>query len=200
MHRRAQSSFVVSQVASTLVLLVGAGLLLRTILHLWNVNPGFETQNIVALKVGVSHSRDKNASRYARRLPQLMERIRQIPGSGGCGFYYRRSVDRTGRLLAILARLAEAGIAAGRATHGLVSYRAGLPSHHGNAIASGALSERATTHKIAMRGSDRQQFCSRLFPDGAGDRAHHYRWILAAFGPCAIVGIVNHVRICGPAG
>src|SRR5215469_5218851 len=37
-HRRAQSSFVVVQVALTLVLLVGAGLLFRTILRLWNVN------------------------------------------------------------------------------------------------------------------------------------------------------------------
>ena len=50
-HRRTQSSFVIAQVALTLVLLVGAGLLLRTILHLWNVNPGFDTNNIVALKV-----------------------------------------------------------------------------------------------------------------------------------------------------
>ena len=53
---------MVVQVASTLVLLVGAGLLLRTILHLWNVNPGFDTKNIIALKVGVSHSLTKTPS------------------------------------------------------------------------------------------------------------------------------------------
>ena len=53
LHRRTQSSFVVVQVALTLVLLAGAGLLFRTILQLRNVNPGFDTNNIIALKVGL---------------------------------------------------------------------------------------------------------------------------------------------------
>ena len=79
-HRRTQGSFVVVQVALTLVLLVGAGLLLRTILHLWNVNPGFDTNNIVALKVGVSHSLTKTPSGTRVAYEQLIERIRQIPG------------------------------------------------------------------------------------------------------------------------
>src|SRR5271156_7038749 len=39
-HHRAQSSLVIVQMALTLVLLVGAGLLFRTIRHLWEVNPG----------------------------------------------------------------------------------------------------------------------------------------------------------------
>jgi len=38
-HHRAQSSLVIVQMALTLVLLVGAGLLLRTIRHLWEVKP-----------------------------------------------------------------------------------------------------------------------------------------------------------------
>jgi hypothetical protein len=43
-HHRAQSSLVIVQMTLTLVLLVGAGLLLRTIRHLWDVNPGFDPQ------------------------------------------------------------------------------------------------------------------------------------------------------------
>src|SRR5579864_2377411 len=61
-HRRTQSSFIVMQVALTLVLLVGSGLLFRTILHLSNVNPGFDTKNIITFKVGVSHSLTKTPS------------------------------------------------------------------------------------------------------------------------------------------
>ena len=68
------------QVALTLVLLVGAGLLLRTIHHLWNVNPGFDTTNVIALKVGVSHSLTKTPSSTRVAYEQLIERIRQIPG------------------------------------------------------------------------------------------------------------------------
>ena len=85
-HRRTQSSFVVVQVALTLVLLVGAGLLLRTILHLWNVNPGFDTKNVIALKVGVSHSLTKTPSSTRVAYEQLIEQIRQIPGVEAADF------------------------------------------------------------------------------------------------------------------
>jgi hypothetical protein len=73
-------------VALTLVLLVAAALLFRTILHLWNVNPGFDTNNIVALKVGVSHSLTKTPSSTRVAYRQLIERIRQIPGVEAADF------------------------------------------------------------------------------------------------------------------
>ena len=49
-HQRAQGSLVVIQVALTLVILVGAGLLFRTIRNLWDVNPGFDTQNLITFR------------------------------------------------------------------------------------------------------------------------------------------------------
>ena len=85
-HRRTQSSFIVIQMALTLVLLVGAGLLLRTILHLWNVNPGFDTQHVITFKVGVSHSLTKTAASTRIAYQQLIERIRQIPGVQAADF------------------------------------------------------------------------------------------------------------------
>jgi predicted permease len=64
----------------TLVLLVGAGLLLQTIRRLWDVNPGFDTQHVITFKVGVSHSLTKTASSTRIAYQQLIERIRKIPG------------------------------------------------------------------------------------------------------------------------
>ena len=61
-HPRGQSALVIIQMALTLVLLVGAGLLLRTIGDLWNVNPGFNTQHVITFKVGLSPSLTKTAS------------------------------------------------------------------------------------------------------------------------------------------
>src|SRR5215472_7170213 len=55
-RHRAQSTFLVVQTALTLVLLVGAGLLLRTIRHLWETKPGFDTQHLITFKVGLSPS------------------------------------------------------------------------------------------------------------------------------------------------
>jgi hypothetical protein len=49
-RRRTQSGFIVVQVALTFVFLLGAGLLFRTIRHLWNVNPGFVTNNVITFR------------------------------------------------------------------------------------------------------------------------------------------------------
>jgi predicted permease len=85
-HHRAQSSLVIVQLALTLVLLVGAGLLLRSIRHLRNVNPGFDPQHLITFKVGVSHSLTKTASRTRIAYQRLIERIRQIPGVQAADF------------------------------------------------------------------------------------------------------------------
>jgi len=77
---------VIFQMALTLVLLVGAGLLFRTVRHLWDVNPGFDTQHIIAFKVGVSHWQTKTASSTRVAYQQLVERIRQIPGVQAADF------------------------------------------------------------------------------------------------------------------
>jgi predicted permease len=78
-HRRAQSSLMIGQIALTLVLLVGAGLLLRTIHHLWEVNPGFDAQHVVTFKVALSPAMTKTGA-GTRAFQQLIEQIGQIPG------------------------------------------------------------------------------------------------------------------------
>jgi predicted permease len=85
-HHHTQSILVIVQMALTLVLLVGAGLLFQTIRHLWEVNPGFDTQRLITFKVGVSHSLTKTAPSTRTAYQQLIERIRQIPGVQGADF------------------------------------------------------------------------------------------------------------------
>jgi len=46
-RHRAQSIFVVMEMAIALVLLIGAGLMVRSLAHLWNVNPGFNPHNVL---------------------------------------------------------------------------------------------------------------------------------------------------------
>src|ERR1700751_3802432 len=85
-HHRAQSSLVIVQMALTLVLLMGAGLLFQTIRRLWDVSPGFDTTHVVTLKIGVSHSLTKTASSTRIAYQQLIERIRKIPGVQAADF------------------------------------------------------------------------------------------------------------------
>jgi predicted permease len=83
---RAQNNLVIAQVALTLVLLVGSGLLLRTVLGLWNVNPGFDRQNLITFKVGISPSLTRTASSTRTAYRQLLDRIREIPGVQAADF------------------------------------------------------------------------------------------------------------------
>ncbi len=85
-HGRGQSALVITQVALTLVLLVGAGLLVRTIRHLWNVDPGFHPQHVITFKVGLSPSLTGTPSSTRLAYRQLLERIREIPGVQAADF------------------------------------------------------------------------------------------------------------------
>jgi predicted permease len=79
-HHRAQSSLVIVQMALTVVLLVGAGLLFRTMRQLWEVNPGFDARHVIAFNVGLSPAATKTTSSMRVAYQQLIERIRNIPG------------------------------------------------------------------------------------------------------------------------
>jgi predicted permease len=85
-HSLGQSALVIVQMALTLVLLVGAGLLLRTVRDLWKVNPGFDSLHVITFKVGLSPSLTRTASSTRVAYQQLLDRIRQIPGIQAADF------------------------------------------------------------------------------------------------------------------
>jgi predicted permease len=74
------SRLVMLQFALTLVLMTGAGLLLRSIRNLWHVNPGFDTQHVISFKVGLSPSFTQTPAGTRETYQQLLTRIRQVPG------------------------------------------------------------------------------------------------------------------------
>ena len=53
---RAQRVFVVSEIALAVVLLVGAGLMIRSLIYLWRVNPGFDAHNVLKFNVALPPS------------------------------------------------------------------------------------------------------------------------------------------------
>ena len=79
---------VAAQIAITLVLVVGAGLLGRSLLNVLEVNPGFRTDHIVTMDISLPFvgwtdlkARDTQATFYR----QLIDRLKQIPGVGAVG-------------------------------------------------------------------------------------------------------------------
>jgi putative ABC transport system permease protein len=83
---RVRRSLVVSQMALTVVLLVGAGLLARSFVRLLEVNPGFRTQHVVALDLALPYDRAPDAGqRRVAFYQQLMARLHAIPGVAEVG-------------------------------------------------------------------------------------------------------------------
>ena len=79
-HHRTQSIFVVSEVALAVVLLAGAGLLIRTLQHLWDVNPGFDPQHVLTTRVSLSPTLPNDASSIRIAWRQLLGRVQSISG------------------------------------------------------------------------------------------------------------------------
>ncbi len=78
-------ALVVAEIALALVLLVGAGLLWRSLGHLFAINPGFDSSHLLTMQVHTSGSRfdkETNDQLFARSL----EAVRQIPGVAGAAF------------------------------------------------------------------------------------------------------------------
>lgn len=79
-HRWPRRVLVVAQVALGVVLLVGAGLLMRTFAHLRNLSPGFDPAGVITATVSLEDSRYATAARVGRLFDQTVERVRQERG------------------------------------------------------------------------------------------------------------------------
>jgi predicted permease len=79
-RQRAQSVFVVCEMALALVLLTGAGLMIRTLARLWSVNPGFNPQNVLVFDVTLAPSLGANAATTRSAIRELRQTLRAIPG------------------------------------------------------------------------------------------------------------------------
>jgi predicted permease len=79
-QNRARSFLVVAEVALALVLLVGAALLVRTAVALRSVDPGFDTTNVLTMRMSMSGTRYLKSEGVEQAVRDGVERIRALPG------------------------------------------------------------------------------------------------------------------------
>jgi putative ABC transport system permease protein len=77
---RAQGVFVVIEMAMALILLIGAGLMIRSLVDLWSVNPGFNSRGVLTFAVSMSPSLGATASTSRSAIRQLDQTLRNLPG------------------------------------------------------------------------------------------------------------------------
>ena len=84
-RNRLRSLLVISEFALALMLLIGAGLMIRTFAALQAVDAGFNPHNVVSMVVSVAGSGEADPARRPTFYHQLMERVRSLPGVQAAG-------------------------------------------------------------------------------------------------------------------
>ena len=80
-----RQGLVIAEIAVSLVLLFGAGLMLRSFHRLMSVHPGFETQHVLTMGMFASPAKYSDDHKRAIYFSQLLEQVRAIPGVGAAG-------------------------------------------------------------------------------------------------------------------
>ena len=78
--RGMRSALVVMEVALSLVLLVGAGLMIRSLWKLQTIDPGFDEHHVLTMSVKVGKKQFTSADQEAQFFDQVQQRVRVLPG------------------------------------------------------------------------------------------------------------------------
>src|SRR5581483_2724335 len=81
-----RDTLVVSEVALGLMLLIGAGLMMRSFGRLVNVHPGFDPKNVLTGRVSLTRAAYENHEERVRYVNQTLDRLRSLPGVESAAF------------------------------------------------------------------------------------------------------------------
>lgn len=83
--RRTRETLIVAEVALTLVLLVGAGLLVNSLYHLSHTDPGFRTSDLLTMQIGMPSAVYTTGVQRASFYRDLVDRLAHLPGVVSAG-------------------------------------------------------------------------------------------------------------------
>jgi len=100
---RLRSMLVVAEIALSLVLLVGAGLMMRSFISLQNVKAGINAEGVLTFKIGLPGAKYRQPETRVAFFQQLLDRVRALPGveSAGTVSHLPLGGDNWGRSLTV---------------------------------------------------------------------------------------------------
>jgi putative ABC transport system permease protein len=84
-RQRVRNILVASEVALSLLLLVGSGLLIKSFLNLSQSDIGFDPDNVLTMRISLPEARYKENEQVANFFQQLMQRVEHLPGVESAG-------------------------------------------------------------------------------------------------------------------
>ena len=82
---RTRSVLVVTEVALSLMLLIGAGLLIRSLWILRNVNPGFDANRVLTMDLSIPQTKFASPEQQVSFFQRVLDRVRALPGVQSAG-------------------------------------------------------------------------------------------------------------------
>ena len=84
-HSDLRRSLIVAEVAASFMLLIGAGLTVRSLLELTGVDPGFSTDHVLTMQIDMNFTKYRTPVERAAYLDRLQSRLQQLPGVARVG-------------------------------------------------------------------------------------------------------------------
>src|SRR5688572_4720499 len=189
-RKRARSVLVIAEVALSMVLLVGSGLMIRSFLRMLDVKPGFNAGSALTLELSLPYRAYSSVEQRADFYAKLLPRLESIPGVIAAGATNLVPLENSDDSIYFSVE-GQPPFAPGQAP--LADYRVMTPGYLG-ALEIPLLKGRNFTERdlggappVAIIS---ERLAKRFFPnqDPIGNR------ILVGQEPCEIVGVVGDVR------
>jgi predicted permease len=198
-RKRVQRALVVTQLSLSFALLAGAGLMVRSLLNLRAVDPGFETENVVTLQAFQSFATSGSPLSNAELFRQVEQRLGAFPGVRAVGVASFAPLG-TGMVMAYEFRVEGGGEAVERSTQ--AAFNSVTPGYF-EALGLRLLRGRTLNH-MDMPDSDTvaviSQVLARAYFGGDDPVGRRISWSFdgANFGPWRrVVGVVDDSRQFG---
>lgn len=79
-RHRTQSVFVAMEMAMAVVLLIGAGLMIRSLAALWSIDPGFNPKNVMEFSISSTSGPNVTADQLRTKYRETLRQIQNVPG------------------------------------------------------------------------------------------------------------------------
>jgi putative ABC transport system permease protein len=196
----ARRGLVVLQLAVTVVLLVGAGLLVRTVAELGSVDPGFEPEGVVAARISLDDRRYPDDARAGAYWDEVVRRVRALPGVEAAGVASTLPMDRVSASFDLPTRSeAMAGVGWGEAPQAdLRIVGDGYMEALGFRLGAGRFldaGDRADAPGVAVV----NRSLAELFWPGEPAVGRRLQTVWQHDGLLEVVGVVEDTRFYGPA-
>jgi predicted permease len=192
-RERARSALVIAEVMASVVLLISAGLLMRALLRLQSVDPGFKAENVLTLRTALAGVRNDTT---ARRIPfyrDVLAGVRAIPGVSSAAYITSVPIANPGGVWPVIPEgQSLTGSQAERATSRFVSpgyfTTLGIPIRRGRDVSDTDESNQPWVAVVS------ESFVRRYWPNDEpiGKRFKFLNDVRT------IVGVVGDVRMRGP--